>query len=72
MLIVVVIGAVNCPVAGLDRGLHRRLSLLCRGLPGAQPQPRHPGAIVQADEELVRRLCHVCPELRRSLTTGYP
>ena len=59
MLVVVVIGAVDHPVAGLDRGLHRRLGLLRGGLPGAEPKPRHLGAVIEADEELVRRLCHL-------------
>ncbi len=47
VLVVVVVGAVDETVAGPHRRDDGLLRLLCRGLPGAQSQPRHPRSIIQ-------------------------
>jgi len=47
VLVVVVVGAVDEPVAGLNGRDDSLLGLLWGRLPGAQAQPRHPRTIVQ-------------------------
>ena len=53
MLVVVVVGAVDGPVASLDSRDDGLLCLLWGRLPSPKTQPRHLGAIIEVDAEIV-------------------